>query len=193
MVELLFLLGAHDGDEHLRVLQVGGNLGARDRDALHARVFEVEQDGVGRGLADYLGHACDTVRFHYDSSGPFFVLVRPLTRIRVLRSLTTAIVRPVTAAPTYIATKPQSPSRAAPITAANKLTIVINADTTMPRHAKLLCGTVTSLRHAGQLTEFASARAIPQCGHVCGTAIPTIVGRAARRQPAGNSSIVGRA
>ena len=54
--QALFLLGAHDRDEHLGVLQVGGDLGARDGDALDARVLDLEQDRVGRRLADDLGH-----------------------------------------------------------------------------------------------------------------------------------------
>jgi len=62
--QLLLPLRPHHRDEDLGVLQVPGHLRPGDRHHLHPRVAEVEQDRLGRHLADHLGDALQAVAFH---------------------------------------------------------------------------------------------------------------------------------
>ena len=54
--QLLFLVGAHHGDEDLGVLQVSGDLGSGNRHSLDPRIAQLEQDGLTGHLTDNFGN-----------------------------------------------------------------------------------------------------------------------------------------
>jgi hypothetical protein len=62
--QALLLVRSHNGDIDFRVLQIARHLGPSDGDLLDARIVHLIQDGFAGHLADGLGDARQSIRFH---------------------------------------------------------------------------------------------------------------------------------